>query len=254
MQQGAKAGWPAAPQAGQAAAGAAAPGADPNQQAMDEINKLYGDLQKRQEAGWADTEAGLDAQNAALGRRAQAISGAMGRSVAGGFAGAMGQAALTGQQNYLAARGQYNAELDKTQKGWLDARLGQMDLKSRQDFEREMMGAKLRAEGGGGENFQLPDGSVVNTLDDGVQTIRDKDGNTTKIVSGDKTYVQDQNGNWYEETAQTKEDTKAADAANAAMKARQQAFADEFYRRTGGRLSPEKIAKLTEEDLAREGF
>lgn len=69
-----------------------------------EMDQLYEDLLKRHEDSWSNIEQMQQANSAAMQRRAQAMQGAMGRSVAGGFAGAIGQAFLGGQQQMLQAR------------------------------------------------------------------------------------------------------------------------------------------------------
>jgi len=83
---------------------------------QNELDQLYEGLMQKQEQGWSDTQGLVQAQNAAMQRRAMAMQGAMGTAVAGGFAGAFGGAFAAGQQNLVQARGQYN-----------NARLGLME-------------------------------------------------------------------------------------------------------------------------------
>ena len=57
---------------------------------QNELDQLYEGLMQKQEQGWSDTQGLVQAQNAAMQRRAMAMQGAMGTAVAGGFAGAFG--------------------------------------------------------------------------------------------------------------------------------------------------------------------
>ena len=94
---------------------------------------------------WGDTKGMIDQQNAGMQRRAMAMQGSMGRSVAGGFAGAMGQAFATGQQNLMGAKAQHDRWAEGARQG-----RGDRDYSRGQDRKDEMAGAAaLLAENAG---------------------------------------------------------------------------------------------------------
>ena len=90
----------------------AKPPADGAQGQPDELEGLWQGLVEKKKSEWADTNALVQAQNAAFSRRAMAMQGAMGTAVAGGFVGAIGGAFAAGQNNLLQAQGQYRQSLD----------------------------------------------------------------------------------------------------------------------------------------------
>jgi hypothetical protein len=76
---------------------------------MPEIEKFYGDIMARFDKDWKAQEDTVNRQNAAMQRRVQATMGSMGSAVAGGYAGAMGQAVIDSQAKLQEARGDYDA-------------------------------------------------------------------------------------------------------------------------------------------------
>jgi hypothetical protein len=103
--------------------------------AANDIDKLYQDMMSRANDQWGITQ-NLNQQNMAMmQRKAAAMQGSMGRSVAGGFAGAMGAAYVGGMQNMNAAAAQHEQALNSLSMNYLQAK--QAEEHYQQTFEAQ---------------------------------------------------------------------------------------------------------------------
>lgn len=118
----------------------AAPGAQGAAQAASpqgELDKFYEDMMKDYDKSWAGTQEMGQSNLAALQRRAAAMQGSMGRSVAGGFAGAMSGAYLGGMQQLYQARQAHEAGARDLKRQYLESKVASQRHAEEMGLRRE---------------------------------------------------------------------------------------------------------------------